>query len=93
MFNKDSRWDRKLPNSNSLDEPISVGVVFDREIKPVWFKWAGRLHRIDKITYRWKDKIGDQIRYYFSVDIESVIYQIYFSDRELIWRMDKVWTE
>lgn len=83
-----------MPNSKEgLDEPISVGAVFDKVIKPVWFKWSGRMHRIDKITYRWKDRVGDEIRHYFSIEIEGVIYQIYFSDRELIWRMDKVWTE
>ena len=60
MFNKDSRWDRKLPKSEcEFDEKISVGAVFDRGIRPVWFKWGCRLHRIDRITYRWKDRVGD----------------------------------
>lgn len=90
MFNKASRWDRKLPGKDKFDEAISVGVVFDKGIKPVWFKWQGILHKIDRITYRWKDKVGDNIRHYFSMDTGGVIYQIYFSDRELLWRMDKV---
>ncbi|MFH0839184.1 MAG: hypothetical protein V1893_03255 [Candidatus Omnitrophota bacterium] len=94
MFNKNSRWDRKLPaSSGRLNEPISVGVVFDKGPKPVWFKWKGTLHKIEHLTYRWKDRVGDSMRHYFSVDIGGTIYQIYFSDRELTWYMEEVWVE
>lgn len=75
-----------------IGESISVIVSFDRlnRIKPLRFKWSGRLYNIKEITYTWKTKTGQKDIYHFSVTDGASIYEISFDTTSLIWRLENI---
>lgn len=89
MFNPNARWDRPMPQDNrSYDEPIEVEVVFEKgKIMPLWFSFGGIRHEIKEITYRWQDRKGEEVLHYFSVSDGEDLYQIYFSNKSLTWKI------
>lgn len=92
MFNPNARWDRHLPHEpQHIGEPIQVGVVFKKgQLFPRWFIWNNHKYNIQQITYRWKDKQGQEERYFFSVSDGVNIYQIYLNNKQMNWRLNKI---
>ncbi len=89
MFNPNARWDRPLPqDGQACDEPIEVEAVFKKgRITPLWFSFSGIRYEIKKITYKWQDRKGQEVLYYFSVSDGEEVFQIYFSNKTLTWRI------
>jgi hypothetical protein len=90
MFNPNARWDRPLPQDNSAkaDEPIEVEAIFEKgKITPLWFNFGGIRHNIKEVTYRWQDRKGQEILYYFSVSDGEEVFQIYLSNKTLTWKL------
>lgn len=53
-------------------EEIAVLGSFDKgRIRPLKFKWAGRVHTVKKILYRWLTREGVFPIYHFSVLTDS----------------------
>ena len=80
---------------NLINEQVRVGVVFGKEqkIKPVWFKWQGRKHRINSVTYRWKSRLGSAVVYHFSVTDGVDLYELRYNTQSCIWQLAGVETE
>ncbi|MFA6355836.1 MAG: hypothetical protein WCY23_01865 [Candidatus Omnitrophota bacterium] len=91
MFNPNARWDRKLPRDDNPDEKIPVEASFNNgSVAPRSFRYAGSVHEIKEITFRWKERAGSEQFYYFNVTDGADVYKIYFGDRSLIWRISRV---
>ncbi len=91
MFTNDSRWDRHLPAEDRGAEAIEVGVICKKgRLYPRWFVWEGRRYAVREITYRWKDRRGDDLLHYFTVTDGGNVFQIYFNSRHTHWRLEKV---
>lgn len=78
-----------------LNEPIVVVAGFrGGELRPVCFYWNGSKIRIRKITGRWKLRDGsDTIHFIACVGENDVYYEISFSTKTLVWRLEKLETE
>ncbi len=77
---------------NLINETVKVGAVFESgsSVKPVWFIWQGRLHRIREITYRWKSRRGQSVIRHFAVTDQSDLYELKFDTCACVWRLGYV---
>ncbi|MGB9714904.1 MAG: hypothetical protein ACPL1G_00600 [Thermodesulfovibrionales bacterium] len=62
------------------------------KIKPIKFKWAGRLFDVKEITYMWKTKEGGKNIYHFSVTDGKSLYELVFDTDSLIWKLENLET-
>ena len=91
MFSPDSRWDRHLPHQSYQEDPLEVGVIFQKgKIIPKWFVWKDRRYAIKEITYQWQDHRGGETLHFFSVSDGINIYQIFLNNKHLSWRLAHV---
>ncbi len=80
---------------NLINEQVKVGAIFGngQKIKPVWFKWQGRQHRISSVTYRWQSRVGSAVVYHFSVTDGADLYELRYNTQSCIWQLLQVETE
>ena len=78
-----------------IREPIRVAVVFGpgRTIKPVWFEWRRRKHTINRTTYTWSDKVGEDIRLHFSVTDGEALFELIYSTTNQCWTLLNLQTD
>jgi hypothetical protein len=75
-----------------IGEPISVVALFGMpyRIKPVRFRWSGKLFEVKEITYAWQTKEGQTRIYHFSITDGKTLYELTFDTTSLLWRLAKV---
>jgi hypothetical protein len=75
-----------------IGEAINVIASFGMpyKIKPLKFKWSGRLFEIKEITYLWKSREGRAEIYHFSVSDGKALYELTFDTGSLIWRLERL---
>lgn len=75
-----------------IGETISVIALFGLpyKIKPIKFKWSGRLLSVRDITYSWKTREGEGNIYHFSVSDGKTLYELSFNAASLIWRLENL---
>ena len=78
-----------------LDDPIEVIAVFtDHQLRPLRFKWRGKVHRITRITGSWKKLEGEYIvRFFAVVDDQTNVFQLTYNERLTDWTLARVWVE
>lgn len=60
------------------------------KIKPVRFKWSGRLREVKDITYTWTTREGQSSIYHFSVTDGNTLYELSFNTTSLLWRLESL---
>ena len=77
-----------------IGETISVIASFGLpyKIRPVRFRWSGRLLPINDITYSWKTRDGESIIYHFSVSDGKTLYELSFNTTSLLWKLENLET-
>lgn len=75
-----------------IGETISVIVSFGLpyKIKPLKFRWSGRLMPVRDITYSWRTREGESNIYHFSVSDGKTLYEISFNAASLVWRLENL---
>lgn len=74
-----------------INESIEVGAVFSRTaVRPVWFVWRGRKYPVERITYRWKERLGEGWRHSFSVFDGINTFELIYDSKTLQWRLNRV---
>jgi hypothetical protein len=75
-----------------IGENISVIASFGLpyKIKPVRFKWSGKLRDVKDITYSWTTKEGQSKIYHFSISDGKTLYELSFDTSSLLWRLEKL---
>lgn len=75
-----------------VGENISVIASFSQtcRIKPLRFRWSGRLFEVREITYLWKVREGQTEIYHFSVTDGRSLYELTFDTKSLLWRLEKL---
>ena len=78
--------------SMDIGETISVIASFGLpyRIKPVRFRWSGKMFEVKDITYAWQTKEGQNRMYHFSVSDGNTLYELSFDTSSLLWKMEKV---
>ncbi len=75
-----------------IGENISVIASFGvpYKLRPVKFRWAGRLFEIKGITYAWNTQDGQSKKYHFSVTDGKSLYEISFDTSSLLWMLENL---
>jgi len=75
-----------------VGKTVSVLVSFTLQgnITPLRFQWAGRLIRVQEVTYRWKSRNGTKEIHHFSVTDGSTLYELTFDSISLVWRLENL---
>jgi hypothetical protein len=75
-----------------IGETISVIASFGLpyKIRPLKFKWSGKLFEVKDITYIWQTKEGQTKFYHFSVSDGKTLYELSFDTTSLLWRIEKL---
>jgi len=75
-----------------IGETISVVASFGMpyRIKPVRFRWSGKLFEVKEVTYAWETKEGQTKIHHFSISDGKTLYELSFNTMSLLWRLEKV---
>jgi len=77
-----------------IGETISVVASFGLpyKIKPLRFRWSGKLFEVKDVTYSWQTKEGQNKIHHFSISDGKTLYELSFDTFSLLWRLEKVET-
>lgn len=75
-----------------LMEEISVVASFGRpyKVRPVRFRWNGRLLEVREVTYRWSTMEGRAMVHHFAVTDGASAYEISFNSQTLLWKINSL---
>ena len=75
-----------------IGETISVVASFGLpyKIRPVRFRWNGKLFEVKEITYLWQTKEGQNRIYHFSISDGKTLYELSFDTSSLLWKLEKL---
>jgi hypothetical protein len=75
-----------------IGETISVVASFGMpyRIKPVRFRWNGKLFEVQEITYTWQTKEGQTKIHHYSITDGKTLYELSFNTVSLLWRLETV---
>lgn len=72
----------------AIDERIDVGVVFTKsKLIPKFFRWRGRVLRVQEVTLTHKVRVGNIPWYFFSVISEGNLYRLGFDSSSFSWTL------
>ncbi len=70
--------------------PVRIAVVFQpgAKAKPVWFELNRKQYKIARITYYWKDRVGDTPLLHWAVVTEDdALYELVFNALDQSWML------
>jgi hypothetical protein len=70
--------------------PVRIAVVYQAGVKPkpVWFELNRKQHKIARITYYWKNRVGDAPLLHFAViDEEDALFELVFNSLDQTWML------
>ncbi|MGD9578120.1 MAG: hypothetical protein AB7Y74_07700 [Syntrophorhabdus sp.] len=73
-----------------IGEKVSVLASFTGSIRPIKFKWSGKLVTVQEVTYTWKSREGQASVHHFSVTDGTSLYELSFHSQSLIWRLENL---
>jgi hypothetical protein len=78
-----------------IDEPVAVVASFGDggRIRPLRFRWGGRVIQVEEVTYRWTQYEGRRKLYFFSITDGGALYNLSFDPAGLRWMLKAVETE
>ncbi|MBE9528518.1 MAG: hypothetical protein IME99_04695 [Proteobacteria bacterium] len=88
--------------TTEIKESIKVMAIFDSGgsggsdgsgdsgVKPVRFKWRGRVYPVKEITYRWHSNLGAAPLIHFSVSDGATLFEITYNKSTLGWAIENV---
>ena len=78
---------------DSLNDPIDVLTSFvDGRVRPLRFRWQGRIIRVCSITGEWSRREGSSVIRYFSVVGHGAdSYELCYDPRGPRWILSRAW--
>jgi len=73
-----------------IGEKVSVLASFTADIRPIKFKWSGRLITVQEVTYTWRSREGQASVHHFSVTDGTSLYELSFHTQSLVWRLENL---
>ena len=72
-----------------LREPIRLAAIFTpgQRIRPVWFDWRRRQHKILETTYVWQEQRGETTLLHFAVTADEGLYELVYNTQEQSWQI------
>jgi len=79
----------------SLSDPVDVLTAFvDGRIRPLRFRWKGRVVRVHRVTGEWSRREGQSLLQYFAVEGGGGrdTYELCYDPRGPRWILSRAWT-
>ena len=78
----------------SLRDPVDVLTAFvDGRMRPLRFRWNGRVIRIRQVTGEWTRREGSTVLRYFSVESSaSDSFELCYDPRRPCWILSRAWS-
>jgi hypothetical protein len=78
----------------TLNDAVDVLVVFtEGRIRPLRFRWKGRVIRIGRVTGEWTRREGANRLSHFSVEAQGTeTFELCYDPRGLSWKICKAWS-
>lgn len=73
-----------------IGEKVNVLASFAGSIRPIKFKWSGRLVTVKEVTYTWISREGKANIHHFSVTDGNSLYELSFDAQSLVWRLENL---
>ena len=79
----------------SLNDPVDVLTAFEAGVmRPIRFRWQGRIVRVQRITGQWSRREGQTMLRYFAVQGgQDESYELCFDARIARWVLSRAWSE
>ena len=96
-FNPQARWDRHIPETSDTSsedqfpQAIEVLASFGHgKVSPRQFRWNNKTYLVQKVTYTWQERRGQERINNFSVSTGPDLYQISFNTTHCSWQLEKI---
>jgi hypothetical protein len=78
----------------SLNDPVDVlSVIEEGRMRPLRFRWNGRVIRVRKVSGEWVRREGQTVLRHFSVvGAAGETYELCFDPRGPRWVLSRAWT-
>lgn len=78
----------------SLNDPVDVLTAFmDGKVKPLRFRWQGRVVRVRSVTGEWSRREGQAMLRYYAVESPAgETYELCYDPRGPRWVLSRAWT-
>ena len=78
----------------SLNDPVDVLTAFvDGRIRPLRFRWRGRVIRVHRVTGEWTRREGRSVLRYFSVESHAAdTFELCYDARGPGWILSRAWS-
>ena len=75
-----------------IREPIRIAAIFTpgQRLRPVWFDWRRRQHRVLETTYSWQEQVGETIFLHFAVTDGGALYELVYNTKDQNWRLEGI---
>lgn len=84
----------------TIGEKIEVATVYapahpklPTKLKPIKFKWQGRVYPIDQITLVVDAKDGGIRQRLYSVVVKGNVYRLQFNRENELWTLEEIWLD
>jgi hypothetical protein len=77
----------------SLSDPVDVLTVFvDGKVRPLRFRWQGRVIRVRRVSGEWTRREGQALLRYYAVEgAPAGTYELCFDPRGPGWILSRAW--
>lgn len=77
-----------------LNAPISVVAIFrNGKLLPHSFVWRDRTYLVQSVSFEHQQSQGKARVLIFSVNTKNNMYEISFNTEQMLWRLERAWTE
>jgi hypothetical protein len=68
---------------------IRLAAIFEpgKPVQPVWFELDRRKHTLQKPSYSWQDRVGEETLLHFAVSDGQALYEIVYNPADLSWTL------
>lgn len=78
----------------TLNDPVDVLTAFvDGRVRPLRFRWQGRVVRVKRVTGEWTRREGNALMKYFAVESSGAeTYELCYDPRGPRWLLSRAWS-
>ncbi len=80
----------------AINEKVVVYVLYPNpqgpsnpheRMRPVFFVWRNKAYRVHKITYVWRERLGDFESYHYAVSDGANVYELCYETKSFVWTL------
>ncbi len=76
--------------AEEIREIVKVLVIFDAGIRPIKFRWRGKVYPVKDVTHSWKSKDGGVQLMHFAVTDGGALYELSYNPSTSRWLLESV---